>query len=70
MSMMKKLLVYALTATAAIAMTLVSASACTGIYVGSANTADGTTYFARSEDLSNSYNKVFKVSPAGKHKAG
>jgi dipeptidase len=70
MSMMKKLLVYAVTATAAIAMTLVSASACTGIYVGSANTEDGSTYFARSEDISNSYNKVFYVSPAGNHKAG
>ena len=35
----------------------VSAMACTAIYVGSDLTADGTTMFARSEDISNSYNK-------------
>ncbi len=51
-------------------MTCVSASACTAIYVGSELTADGTTMFARSEDISNSYNKVFYVAPAGQHKAG
>ena len=34
----------------------VSAMACTAIYVGSDLTADGTTMFARSEDISNSYN--------------
>ena len=43
----------------------VSAMACTAIYVGSDLTADGTTMFARSEDISNSYNKLFYVSPAG-----
>ena len=48
----------------------VSAMACTAIYVGSDLTADGTTMFARSEDISNSYNKLFYVSPAGKHTAG
>ncbi|MBQ2957449.1 MAG: C69 family dipeptidase [Clostridia bacterium] len=47
-----------------------SAFACTAIYVGSGLTADGSTMFARSEDISNSYNKVFYVSPAGNHKAG
>ncbi len=47
-----------------------SALACTAIYVGSALTDDGTTMFARSEDISNSYNKVFYVAPAGQHKAG
>ncbi len=47
-----------------------SALACTAIYVGSGLTEDGTTMFARSEDISNSYNKVFYVSPAGNHKAG
>ena len=48
----------------------VGASACTAIYVGSALTADGSTMFARSEDISNSYNKVYYVAPAGLHKAG
>lgn len=48
----------------------VSAMACTAIYVGSDLTADGKTMFARSEDISNSYNKLFYVSPAGKHTAG
>ena len=48
----------------------VGAMACTAIYVGSGLTADGTTIFARSEDISNSYNKLFYVSPAGNHTAG
>lgn len=46
------------------------ALACTSLYVGSALTADGSTLIARSEDISNSYNKVFYVSPAGAHTAG
>ncbi len=50
--------------------TSVSSLACTAIYVGSDLTADGSTIFARSEDISNSYNKVFYVSPAGNHTAG
>ena len=48
----------------------VSSLACTTLYVGSELTEDGSTIFARSEDISNSYNKVFYVSPAGNHKAG
>lgn len=48
----------------------VGALACTAIYVGSELTADGATMFARSEDISNSYNKLFYVSPAGNHTAG
>src|SRR5699024_6897744 len=44
--------------------------ACTAIYVGSDLTEDGSTMFARSEDISNSYNKLFYVSPAGNHTAG
>ena len=54
----------------AMMMCMSSAMACTTIYVGSDLTADGTTMFARSEDISNSYNKVFYVSPAGQYKAG
>ena len=48
----------------------VSAMACTAIYVGSGLTEDGSTMFARSEDISNSYNKLAYFSPAGNHKAG
>ena len=48
----------------------VTSLACTTLYVGSDLTDDGSTIFARSEDISNSYNKVFYVSPAGNHKAG
>lgn len=51
-------------------LSTVGASACTAIYVGSDLTEDGSTLFARSEDYSNSYAKVFYVSPAGEYKAG
>ena len=51
-------------------LSCMNAFACTAIYVGSELTADGSTMFARSEDISNSYNKVFYVAPAGLHKAG
>ncbi len=54
----------------ALCMMMSSASACTAIYVGSALTTDGSTMFARSEDISNSYNKLFYVAAAGTHKAG
>ena len=47
-----------------------SALACTAIYVGGNLTSDGATMFARSEDISNSYNKLFYFAPAGTHKAG
>ncbi len=53
-----------------VCLSSMSALACTAIYVGSDLTADGSTMFARSEDISNSYNKVFYVSPAGNHTAG
>ena len=69
MTCMKKLIALAL----ALTMVMLSASsamACTMIYVGSDLTEDGGTYFARSEDISNSQNKVYYVSPAGNHKAG
>ncbi len=51
------------------AMLVISASACSMVYVGSDLTEDGGTYFARSEDTS-SANKVFYVNAAGKYKAG
>ena len=47
-----------------------SAMACTAMYVGSGLTADGTTMFGRSEDISNSYNKIMFVNEAGTFKAG
>ena len=41
------------------------------LYVGSDLTEDGTTMFGRIEDLgTNDYNKLFNISPAGKHTAG
>ena len=40
------------------------------IYVGSDLTADGSTMFACSEDIANSYNKLFFVSPAGANAEG
>lgn len=58
----------------ACAMTLAvvpSAFACTALYVGSDFTEDGTTMFGRIEDLgTNDYNKLFNISPAGKHTEG
>ena len=45
-----------------------SANACTAIYVGSALTDDGATVLARSEDIANSYNKLYFVNPHGAHK--
>ncbi len=47
-----------------------AASACTSLYVGGALTEDGSTIFGRSEDYSNSQNKLFYVAESGKHAAG
>lgn len=70
MSFTKKLMVYVMTVVAAVVVTMGSASACTMLYVGSDNTATGDTYMSRSEDYSNSYNKLAYVSEHGKHPAG
>lgn len=59
-----------LVAALVLCLSCTSALACTAIYVGSDLTTDGSTMFARSEDISNSYNKLFYVSPAGNHTAG
>ncbi len=64
----KKVLATALASV--LCMASVGASACTSVYVGSDLTADGTTLLARSEDLSNSYNKMYFAIPAGVHQAG
>lgn len=70
MPLMKRMLVIAATAAAAIAMLVISASACTMVYVGGELTEDGSTYLARSEDYSNSYNKIAYVSEHGRHAEG
>jgi len=51
-------------------MIMNSALACTTLYAGSGVTADGNVIFGRSEDYSNSQNKLFYVAPAGLHPAG
>ena len=61
---------FALTLALVLCLSSVNAFACTAIYVGADLTEDGSTLFARSEDISNSYNKVFYVAEAGTHKAG
>lgn len=66
---MKKILTSILSLAMA-ATVATSASACTAIYVGGNHSETGNPMFARSEDISNSYNKVFDVIPAGVHKAG
>ena len=49
----------------------ISAYACTMIYVGADMTDDGSCIYGRVEDYSdNDYNKIYCVSPAGKHKKG
>ncbi len=67
-SKLKKILPIALAVM--LCLSSVNALACTAIYVGADLTSDGSTIFARSEDISNSYNKLFYVAPAGKHTAG
>ncbi len=54
----------------ALCLASAGASACTSVYVGADLTSDGTTLLARSEDLSNSYNKMYFAIPAGVHQAG
>ena len=66
-----KLIIFiSITVALILCLSSVSAMACTAIYVGSDLTVDGSTIFARSEDIANSYNKLFHVSPAGNHTAG
>lgn len=48
----------------------VSASACCGLYVGSQESANGSTYVGRSEDIGKLYDKVFEVRPAADHAQG
>ena len=52
------------------ASSVVSAGACCGLYIGSDETATGSTYVGRSEDIGKLYDKVFEVIPAADHAAG
>ena len=46
------------------------AFACTTIYAGANLTADGSSFFGRSEDYSSDYAKLFSAIPAGVHTSG
>lgn len=70
MKTMKKIWILMATLTAALLLCVVSASACTMVYVGSDLTEDGSSFMARSEDYSNSYNKIAYVNQHGKYAAG
>lgn len=67
---MKSKSIIALIIALVLCLSSVNALACTAIYVGSDLTEDGSTLFARSEDYSNSYNKLYYYSPAGTYTAG
>lgn len=69
MQKFKQIMAAALTAGLVVTQPL-NSLACTLIYVGADLTEDGGTYFARSEDMGNSSEKLFYVSEAGTHKAG
>ncbi len=47
-----------------------SASACTGVYVGKAVSADGSVMLARTEDIQSANSKRFVVHPAADHEEG
>lgn len=69
-TMFKKLLASVLSVAMISALLVSNAFACTMVYVGSDLTDDGSTYLARSEDYSNSYNKIAYVNAHGKYAAG
>ncbi len=70
MKTMKKLWLLMTALTATLLLCVISASACTMVYVGSDLTSDGSSFMARSEDYSNSYNKIAYVNAHGKYAAG
>lgn len=70
MKTMKKLWILMAAMAATLLLCVISASACTMVYVGSDLTSDGSSFLARSEDFSNSYNKIAYVNQHGKYKAG
>lgn len=70
MKTMKKLWILMAALTATLLLCVISASACTMVYVGSDLTDDGSSFMARSEDYSNGYNKIAHVNQHGKYAAG
>ncbi len=70
MKTMKKLWFLVAAMAATLLLCVISASACTMVYVGSDLTSDGSSFMARSEDYSNGYNKIAYVNQHGKYKAG
>ena len=70
MKTMKKIWFLMATMAATLLLCVLSASACTMVYVGSDLTSDGSSFLARSEDFSNSYNKIAYVNQHGKYKDG
>ncbi len=66
----KRMMMTALSLALVFCLAAGSAQACTTIYVGAAMSADGAVILGRSEDYSNSQNKLFYVAQAGKHSAG
>ena len=70
MKTMKKLWILMAALTATLLLCVISASACTMVYVGSDLTDDGSSFMARSEDYSNGYNKIAYVNQHGKYTAG
>lgn len=65
----KRLGAAALTA-AILATSTISAGACCGVYVGSGQSANGSTYVGRSEDIGKLYDKVYEVREAADHAEG
>ena len=65
-----KAIVLVLAAVMLTSVTMIGASACASIYVGSALTSEGAAIVARSEDLGGSIDKLFLYREAGTHKAG
>ncbi|QIB70355.1 hypothetical protein Ami103574_14120 [Aminipila butyrica] len=47
-----------------------TAFACTGVYVGSDFSENGSAYVGRSEDIGKLYDKVFEIIPAADHASG
>ena len=69
--MKKTAKVFSAALAATVALSNVSALACTGVYVGKEASADGTTIIARSEDISPSdYQKIHKVVPHVENQPG
>lgn len=48
----------------------IASDACTGLYVGSSTTANGSVYVCRSEDYGPDYAKQFVIVPAADHEVG